>query len=230
MHYTFYFGKSEIHIDKSWEEFFSLNINKIDIKNLGNDFTPPAEKVFRVFLKPLNEIKYIILGQDPYYKRNKATGRAFEVNNVTEWTDPETKGALQSIIKSIYYHHPSKKKDVSVTIKTIRDDCEDIPKPNELFDLLENNGVFLLNLSLTCSINQPNSHYNEWKVFSQELIKFIIKKNPSVKWFIWGTHARQATQKIDEKYKISDTVHPTSRNIKVFIEESGLNKLSFLYQ
>lgn len=100
-----FFGNEEIEIDNSWDKFLTSNI-KAELQeiedSIGNNFTPSVDKALRFLSIDLNEIKYIVLGKDPYPQKSVATGRAFEVSNVETWQDTSINASLKNILKLIH--------------------------------------------------------------------------------------------------------------------------------
>lgn len=225
---SFKFKGKDIIFDKSWNNFFKNMesvLKEIEDK-ISTPFTPSPEDIFKIFRKPLDSIKYVVLGQDPYPQKGVATGRAFEVNT-PKWSDENINRSLQNILKSIYYFIHNKQTPVNLSISEIRKDCNDILPPNELFSCLEDNGVFLLNLSLTCeegNRGQSNSHQELWKKFSNELLTELIKNN-NISWLIWGKYARKRISDINKKILCKEIPHPASSKLEDFIKDSGLNEL-----
>lgn len=232
MSYKFNFKGNIIEVHESWAPFFTKqkeNLNKIETK-IGdpNVFTPSIDDIFKIFKKSLDEISFVIIGQDPYPKRGVATGRAFEVSTIDSWKYKKINRSLQNILKSIYYFHHGKT-NIKIRFSEIRNNCNNILPPNELFNNLEKNGVFLLNLSLTCKADEPNSHKKLWKDFSPSLIEHIIKeKGHEVKWLIWGKDARIAVENYQNQLNIisNNSPHPSKRGfLEDFILNSGLEEL-----
>ena len=216
--------KSELCIHASWDEFIRDNsdIIKTVIKNLINDEkTTPNNpmRVFRFFTREIAEVKVIILGQDPYPQKNIASGRSFEVNNLMRWQDLKDNSSLQNIIKSIYNNY---KKDTQIcnfrdyTIlpsfselrEIISNGCFKILPPTLWFDSLENQGVLFINVSLTCTINESDSHKKYWQDFSYELIKEIDGRENDIKWFTFGNGPKEFLEKCKKSGTPYHSMHP----------------------
>lgn len=176
-------------IDKSWYPFFLecreelIRIDNIlyGLEKLETVIYPSKQNVFRIFkLCPLDKIKIVILGQDPYYGENQANGIAFAVNK-----DIPEPPSLRNIMKK------SGTQDRTL-VSWVKD------------------GVFLLNTSLTVTKNMPNSHVKIWSEFSTLLIDYISKNLDNCTFLLWGIPAQLKGKNIDTtKHKIIRTTHPS---------------------
>lgn len=215
-------------IDKSWIKFvIRKNVKKelkiINDKLTGEKYSPVDKDIFRFMNIDLNNVKYIIVGMDPYpgtYKdefgiiRPIATGRAFEPANYESWLDSTRNSSIINLLKAIYIHETGKE----LGIKEIRDEISGgnfyILPPHELFDYLENQGILFINYSLTVTQgdvkNNSGSHINLWSNFSHMLIDYI-NNNYDVKWVLLGDQAKKLKQFIDEDKVIEDE-HPRTHD------------------
>ena len=181
----------------SWEEIFNnypkideLNnmIKKIDEQRLTKTIYPPKEQVFRVFDLPLEDIKVVILGQDPYHNPDQACGLSFSVNDGVP---------LPKSLINIY--------------KELHDDLGIKPAKTGNLESWFNQGVFLLNAVLTVEKNSPASHSKMgWENFTDYIIENISEKNENIVFVLWGTYARSKNKLIDSsKHKIIESAHPS---------------------
>ena len=199
-------------VDKSWKSFFTDEIKKNLFSILNQVYndkqqTTPEIKIALRFLKlPLNSIKVLILGQDPYPQLGVATGRAFEVGSLKSWNDPCRNISLKNIVRSIYSAYNNEILKFS-EIKGKLDSNFQILPPDKLFKNWESQGVLLLNTSFTCEIGAPGSHSGFWKSFTNQLLEFIAKENKNITWFIWGNHAQEAVKDIEIESK-QVSMHP----------------------
>ena len=181
----------------SWNEVFKnyqktdeLNsmIKKINEQRLTTTIYPPKEQVFRVFDLALEDIKVVILGQDPYHNPDQACGLSFSVNDGV----PLPK-SLINIYKELY-------NDLGI-------------KPANTGNLEPwfKQGVFLLNAVLTVEKNSPASHSKMgWEDFTDYIIETISEKNENVVFVLWGNYARGKKKLIDpSKHKIIESAHPS---------------------
>lgn len=166
-------------------------------KRAGKRIVPDQENIFRLFhmIKP-EEVKVIIVGQDPYFQilsngKPRAQGFSFSVDKSDE---------VPSSLKNIYKE-----------IKNCYPDSE-IPKHGDISNWVTQ-GVFLLNICLTCIANEPNSHgkYRLWMPFISKFLKFMTEINKDLIFVLWGGEAQKAEAIIEKKgYKhIIKGVHPS---------------------
>ena len=182
---------------KSWEEIFKnypkideLNklIETINKKRLTKTIYPPKEQVFRVFDLALEDIKVVILGQDPYHNPDQACGLSFSVNDDVP---------LPKSLINIY--------------KELHDDLGIKPAKTGNLESWFKQGVFLLNAVLTVEKNSPASHSKMgWESFTDYIIENISEKNENVVFVLWGSYARSKNKLIDSsKHKIIESAHPS---------------------
>lgn len=188
-----------INIDTSWKEQLSGYFNTPDftslIKKVSADYRnknkivyPESQNLFRAFREtPLNTIKVVILGQDPYHNPKQAHGLCFSVP-----TGTTTPPSLLNIFKEVKSDTGSDKTDTDLT-------------------RWAQQGVFLLNTALSVLENQPASHSNiGWEDFTDHVIKTISDTQTGIVFMLWGAHARSKTKLIDtEKHLILEAPHPS---------------------
>lgn len=181
----------------SWEEIFNnypkideLNnmIKEIDEQRLTKTIYPPKKQVFRVFDLALEDIKVVILGQDPYHNPDQACGLSFSVNDGVP---------LPKSLINIY--------------KELHDDLGIKPAKTGNLESWFKQGVFLLNAVLTVEKNSPASHSKMgWEDFTDYIIEKISEKNENVVFVLWGAYARSKNKLIDSsKHKIIESAHPS---------------------
>mgnify|MGYP001438850160 CR=1 FL=1 len=185
---------------KNWSDFFKLEEEKDYYKKLKEKITkerkintiyPPEDNVFKAFeLTPLEELKVVILGQDPYHNENQAMGLSFSV--------PESQKKLPPSLKNIY-------KELYKT-----DSLKEIPKSGDLTHW-STQGVFLLNAALTVRKHEPNSHSKYgWHNFTDNCIKYISDNKEGVIFVLWGAFAHKKEDLVDKnKHYIIKTPHPS---------------------
>lgn len=146
-------------VHKSWYPIISrLADDKLRELFYSDNIYPSIENIFNVFSMPLQDIKLVILGQDPYPTPGMATGYAFEPGlNYT----PTSLRIMQKELNG-----------------------------NIDFKQLREQGVFLLNSALTVEKGKAGSHLKLWKTFTENLIKTISIKNPTI-WLLMGKKAQE---------------------------------------
>lgn len=188
----------EVKIEESWKKILSEEFQKPYFQNLvkfvkkqysQNTVYPSGKNIFAVFDNcPLQSIKVVILGQDPYHGPNQAHGLSFSVPDGI--AKPPS---LQNIFKEI---------ENDLGIKT--------PKSGNLSRWIQQ-GVFLLNTTLTVNKGQAGSHQNKgWEEFTDEIIKIISAKKEHVVFLLWGAYAAKKLQLIDnKKHLVLKAPHPS---------------------
>ena len=228
--YYFKFKNKLIEIDYSWKGLFdSLREEIIEIEYyIGDNFTPSAENIFKIFKIPVAEIKVVLLGQDPYPQEGIATGRAFEVSDYKDWSIKTSNTSLTNILKALYIENQKLNND-SIDINLVRRDIQyekfKINSPNKIFSVWESNGVFLLNTSLTCEINTPNSHKLFWSCFTKKVIQFISKLDQDIHWLLLGNEAHYFIPIIEKHSKNYFETHPHPVNTNSFLNSKPFKKL-----
>ncbi|MGM9927041.1 MAG: uracil-DNA glycosylase [Bacillus sp. (in: firmicutes)] len=195
----------EIH--ESWLPFLTPEI-KCELqhieKELGDNYNPSQPKyILRFLTVDLQQVKVIWLGQDVYPMKGVATGRSFEVGGLESWEQPFRQVSLKNIIRLLHknYHQIDCYEDIQPFTKIkqeIKTGEFPIKPPTQWFSYLEDQGVLFLNTSFTCEVGQPNSHKHIWQAFSQQVLAYISKVNPSIIWFLWGKEAKENKAYIKE--------------------------------
>jgi len=184
-------------MDNSWKEIFKnypkrnelgITVDNINKKRQTVTIYPPKELVFKVFDLPLQDIKVVILGQDPYHNPGQACGLSFSVNDGI----PLPK-SLINIYKELY------------------DDLGITPAKTGNLEKWFKQGIFLLNSVLTVEEYSPASHSNVgWQDFTDYIIETISQKNNNVVFVLWGSYARSKKTLIDSsRHKIIESPHPS---------------------
>ena len=200
---------------ESWSEFLDEKIKKeiLEISGkIGHNINPEPENVLRFMENDLNDVKVVILGQDPYPEKGRATGRCFEVGDLNSWNDKFRQVSLKNIVRLI--HKDNRKTENYENIrkfseiqKEISNNEFNILPPTEIFKSWEKQGVLLLNTYFTIEQGVPGSHIKIWENFSNELLEYISTKNKNITWFLWGKQAQSRKEYI--KYGLlCESRHP----------------------
>ena len=151
---------------------------------------PLGSQIFHAFdACPFEEVKVVILGQDPYHGKNQAHGLAFSVNEGVR-----TPPSLQNIFKEL------------------QDDIPGTPAPaNGNLDRWAQQGVLLLNATLTVRAATPGSHQKKgWEEFTDEVIRKVSAGRPHVVFILWGAYAQKKEELIDtSKHLVLKAAHPS---------------------
>lgn len=150
---------------------------------------PPKHQIFAAFERcDFNDVKVVIIGQDPYHNPNQANGLSFSVNDNQKFPP-----SLKNIFSEI---------------------CDDIRIDAPVSGNLErwsNQGVLLLNAVLTVRQNLPHSHKNKgWELFTDAVIKVISHKKKDVVFMLWGGYAKKKGALIDRsRHLVLESGHPS---------------------
>ncbi len=173
---------------ESKKEYFKNLMNKVDEEYANFTCFPSRENIFKAFeLTEMNEVKVVILGQDPYHEVNQAHGLAFSV--LTEKLPPS--------LKNIY-------KEMSSDLGIMHSDDGDLT-------YLAKQGVMLLNTTLTVREGLANSHSKfGWQTFTDNAIKALDKIDSTIVFILWGNNARDKKKFITNKnHFVIESAHPS---------------------
>lgn len=188
----------DIKIEESWKqqlqsefekEYFIRLAEFVKSEYKSQTVYPPAKLIFNAFDQcPLDKLKVVILGQDPYHGPGQAHGLCFSVNDGI---------ALPPSLKNIF-------KEISNDLG-----CP-VPSGGNL-DRWAKQGVLLLNATLSVRANQAGSHQKKgWEEFTDSVIKLVAEKKENVVFILWGNYAISKSSFIDAKrHLILKSVHPS---------------------
>ena len=188
-----------VKIEPSWKEALNEEFSKPYFKLLtdflrsekaaGKAIYPPGPLIFNAYnTTPIDAVKVVILGQDPYHNPGQAMGLSFSVPKGTRIPP-----SLRNINKEL---------NTSLSLP--------IPEHGDLTKWAEQ-GVFLLNAMLTVEKNQPGSHQRSgWQFFTDASIKAISDRRENVVFMLWGAFARKKAALIDaSKHLVLESAHPS---------------------
>jgi len=182
-------------IDESWHPYLQPLFDDNKMQLLRHDilpkcrFFPSPENIFKVFSTPIDKIKVVIIGQDPYINPGEATGLAFAVPASVN-IPPSLKIIRDEIISE------GVERDTYINI--------DSGKWKELTHWKQQ-GVFLLNSALTVEHHISGSHVGQWRWFTREVIRVIATQVKPV-WMLWGAKATNFEAYISPKFLISNKI------------------------
>lgn len=189
---------SEVKIDSTWKKALEDEFKKaywetltknIRAQYLATTVYPPAKNIFRAFdLCPLDKVKVIIIGQDPYHGTLQANGLSFSVNNGI--TLPPS---LQNIYKEIH-------NDLGITPLTSGD-----------LSRWASQGVLMLNSVLTVLANKPASHAGlGWEQFTDAVVETLNSQRENIVYMLWGKYAQAKGEVIDRNNNlVLESAHPS---------------------
>jgi len=177
-----------IDIEKAKDYFIDLDFFLKSERQNFNIF-PKVKDVFKAFeLTPLDKLKVVLIGQDPYHKINQAHGLSFSVNSGIK-----TPPSLVNIYKEL-------KTDLNIPIA----------EHGNLTHWAKQ-GVLLLNTTLTVREGQPGSHQKKgWEIFTNEIIKYISENTENTVFLLWGNFAKTKKEIINSsKHLVLEAAHPS---------------------
>ena len=189
----------DVKIDASWKEVLHNEFEKEYFTRLTSfvkeEYTgptpiyPPAKLIFNAFDHcPFNDVKVVILGQDPYHGAGQANGLCFSVNNGVAFPP-----SLMNIFKEI-------QSDMGTPI----------PQDGDL-TRWSDQGVLLLNATLTVRASQAGSHQKRgWEEFTDAAIRELAERRENIVFILWGSYAQKKGAFIDRsRHLVLTSPHPS---------------------
>lgn len=189
---------SNITIDESWKALLAKEFEQAYFKELKNFLLeekkknvvyPPGGLIFSAFNRtPFGSVKVVIIGQDPYHGPGQANGLCFSVSEGIKQPP-----SLVNIFKEI-------NNDLGIAF----------PKSGNL-EPWADQGVLLLNATLTVRANQAGAHQNKgWEIFTDAVIKILSEQKKGLVFLLWGRYAQAKEVLIDaSKHHILKAAHPS---------------------
>ena len=215
-------------INKKWDELLSNEFKKDYFKKLGifvkNEYNkkeiyPKYNDIFNALrYTDYDDVKVVILGQDPYHGYNEAHGLSFSVKKGTPMPP-----SLQNIFKELENDLNIKKTDSDLTSWAKQ-------------------GVFLLNSIMTVEKDKPLSHKDKgWEIFTDNIIKCLNEREKPIVFVLWGSYARSKKVLITNKrHLVLESVHPSPLSayrgffgskpfskINAFLEKNNIEKIEW---
>lgn len=189
----------DVKIEKSWKKVLKNEFEKDYFLHLvaflkaeratNKIIYPPGSLIFNAFEKtPFEKVKVVILGQDPYHNPGQANGLSFSVQDGVQLPP-----SLLNIFKEL-------KSDLGIEISK-----------NGNLEKWAEQGVLLLNASLTVRKNEPGSHGRAgWLTFTDHVIEKISSEKEGIVFLLWGNFAQAKQELIDEtKHFVLRAAHPS---------------------
>jgi len=189
----------DIKLEKSWHDLLKDELERPYMaeletflakeKKAGKTLYPAQVDIFAALnLTPLNKVKVVILGQDPYHGHNQAHGLCF---SVSKGVKPPP--SLMNIFKEL-------KSDVGVN-----------PPDHGCLEAWAHSGVLLLNNVLTVEDGKAGSHHLKgWEEFTDKIIELLNEKKSHLVFILWGSPAQKKARKVDpKKHFIITSPHPS---------------------
>ena len=219
---------TDVSLDASWEEhlrseirkpYFTKLIEKLNIEYKEVCY-PPKDRIFNAFnLCPFDKVKVVILGQDPYHEQGQAMGLSFSVPDGVK---------LPPSLRKIY--------------KEIEEDfCKSMPESSGNLTHWAEQGVLLLNTTLTVRAGAANSHKDlGWQEFTDAVIKALSEHHEHIVFMLWGNNAKKKKNLIDiNRHCIIESYHPAARQrykfkkhqftcCNAYLKQQGLEEIDWL--
>ena len=187
-----------VHIGNSWDELLQGEWEQPYYKALraflvseyrSQAVCPPMNDIFNAFKYcAYEDVKVVILGQDPYHGPSQAHGLCFSVQKGIE---------VPPSLKNIY--------------KELSDDIGFIPPEHGYLEKWARQGVFLLNTTLTVRQGHPLSHKGQgWETFTDHVIQILSRRERPMVFLLWGSNARSKASLIDtSRHLVLQAPHPS---------------------
>ncbi len=187
-----------VSIESSWKAILQSEFEKPYFQELvtfvKEEYTrhtiyPPGKLIFNAFDHcPFDKLKVVIIGQDPYHGPGQANGLCFSVGEEVRMPP-----SLVNIFKEI-------KEDLGIPVPA-----------NGSLERWADQGVLLLNATLTVRASTPGSHQNKgWETFTDAVIQTISDNRENIVFLLWGAYAQKKGQIIDKsKHKVLESAHPS---------------------
>ena len=176
--------------DEIQKPYFNDLMNAVDEEYQNNICFPSKELLFAAFDScSFEDLKVVIIGQDPYHGDDEANGLCFSVNENV---------AIPPSLRNIF--------------RELNDDLDTVFLPSSgNLERWAKQGVLLLNASLSVRKNSPNSHKHlKWNVFTDAAIQKISEEKENVVFLLWGNFAQKKGSKIDRnKHLVLESGHPS---------------------
>ena len=163
-------------IHPSWMDIIQSQLYQQPLQQLNQEilpnisYQPQKQDIFKVFETPVNKVKVVILGQDPYPTPGNAVGRAFAINQ-----ERNIPASLRIIREEIAKSVESFPVEIQEEWKTLEHWSEQ--------------GIFLLNTALTVETGRAGSHLKYWEEFTKRIIAYLSSQQPCI-WVLWGRKAQ----------------------------------------
>jgi uracil-DNA glycosylase len=220
---------SKVKIEATWKKALADEFKKtywealtknVRAQYLKTTVYPPAKNIFRAFdLCPLDKVKVVIIGQDPYHGFSQANGLSFSVNK-----EVALPPSLQNIYKEIH-------NDLGITPSTSGD-----------LSRWASQGVLMLNSVLTVLANKPASHAGlGWEQFTDAVVETLNSQRKNIVYMLWGKYAQAKGEVIDrDKNLVLTSAHPSPYSVVNFfgnhhfskcnkyLEKNGMSPINWL--
>jgi len=191
-------GMTQVKLEASWKSILAEEFDKHYFKELTSfvrdeyrkrQIFPPGSQIFRALdATPFQDVKVVILGQDPYHGPGQANGMCFSVNDGVP---------IPPSLRNIF-------------LEVSRDLEKPSPKSGDLSRWAEQ-GVLLLNATLTVRAREAGSHQNRgWEEFTDAIVRALSEERDHLVFMLWGSYAKKKGAVIDrERHLVLTAPHPS---------------------
>ena len=203
----------EHHFDPSWYTHLKAELESSYMKDLNTfirkerqnfEVFPPQADIFSAFkLTSFQDIKVIIVGQDPYHRRGQAHGLSFSVK-----PGIPTPPSLKNIYKELH-------RDLKIP-----------PADHGHLNSWAKQGVLLLNAVLSVREGEAASHQKKgWEEFTDKVIQELNDNRDNLVFMLWGNYAKKKGKKIDrDKHLVLESGHPSPLSVRFFLGNGHFSK------
>jgi uracil-DNA glycosylase len=187
------------NLEAGWSQQLSAEFDKPYMQDLraflksrkqaGAEVYPPTEECFSAFNStPFEQVKVVVLGQDPYHGTGQAHGLSFSVKPGV---------AVPPSLKNIY--------------KELESDLHIQPVDHGFLEAWAKQGVLLLNSVLTVEKGQAGAHQRQgWEQFTDKAVEALSEERTGLVFLLWGSHAQKKGKRVDRnKHLVLETTHPS---------------------
>lgn len=187
------------NLEEGWSQQLSAEFDKPYMQDLraflksrkqaGAEVYPPTEECFSAFNStPFEQVKVVVLGQDPYHGTGQAHGLSFSVKPGV---------AVPPSLKNIY--------------KELESDLHIQPVDHGFLEAWAKQGVLLLNSVLTVEKGQAGAHQRQgWEQFTDKAVEALSEERTGLVFLLWGSHAQKKGKRVDRnKHLVLETTHPS---------------------
>jgi uracil-DNA glycosylase len=201
------FGWHEALGEEVEEPYFRALATFLKAERSSKIVYPPEEDIFRALaLTPLDRVKIVLLGQDPYHDEGQAHGLCFSVRPPTR-----PPPSLKNIFREL-------QADLGI----------DVPEGHGELTAWAEQGVLLLNTVLTVVAHEPASHAKKgWETFTDAVIARVNERPTPAVFCLWGGHARAKAKKVDTtRHVVLEGAHPSPLSVKKFQGSKPFSKIN----
>lgn len=189
----------QLHLNSEWQSilaeeiqkpYFSELLEKVELEYQNHSCYPPKDLIFSALNQcSFSDTKVVIIGQDPYHGKGEANGLCFSVNDGVK-IPPSLRNIFRELVNDL--------------------DSIFIPTSGNL-ESWANQGVLLLNATLTVREDLPNSHKHlKWNVFTDAVIQKLSDEKQGLVFLLWGSFAHKKGLKINrDKHLVLECGHPS---------------------